>query len=570
MLELLQRNTAFELNAKQVHKYLTKYASISGDIPRGKLEELGKILQNATALVSEAKDLVDSLEGHGEMLRKASGEELKHLSVILSSAEKFHSDYLSGAKVLCRSMWAKFDLNSIFAGISVIFVAVALVVLALLNFSENRLSLLVLVPLIGFIIASAATSCDFNVIIVIPLYIACALLLAMFVFLQKMVLKYTQVIASGFLKKMSLDNIFAAVLCLLQCWASLSNSFVVNEDKLIAFLIQSLIGVKCVQAIWKVYPINNRNLVLRHHLRRFSKKDKKSDISGFFLRLFIAWIAFDIVNRTAIMLRACREEQWSCVPTDFLKPQSTSADKTNLESNRFILTILCTGIIPFSLRQWLRYHGNLNGTTFIVLSVRYTVPLAFIFMCAHWMLQIVPQKMATVFPEMQVWQQVIFPQIVYSMCMATIACVLYSPLYIYTVFKNGRNSLNEGVKSLQETGDNSRIIHALVREVRQNWKRLDGKKVLAGEECEDDTNTPMVYGLGTVFSSAILVLFVAVGLPLMMLLGNGMAMSISLIFFHIFLLLEIHGLSHDAEPGDSARGNSGKCYGVYIQFLGTL
>ena len=56
----------------------------------------------------------------------------------------------------------------------------------------------------------------------------------------------------------------------------------------------------------------------------------------------------------------------------------------------------------------------------------------------------------------------------------------------------------------------------------------------------------------------------------MMLLGNGMALSISLIFFHIFLLLEIHGLSHDAEPGDSARGNSGKCYGVYVQFLSTL
>ncbi|PFX20099.1 GPI ethanolamine phosphate transferase 3 [Stylophora pistillata] len=561
VLELLQRNKAFELNAKQVHKYLTKYASISGDIPKERLEELGKILHNATTLVSEVKDLVDNLGGHEEMIRKASGEELKNLNEKLSSAEEFHSDYLSGAKVLCRSMWAKFDLNSIFTGISVISVGVALVVLALLNFSENRLSLLFLVPLIGFVIASAATSCDFNAIIIIPLYVACALLLALFVFLQKKFMKYTQITVSRFYKKLSVVNIFAAVLCLLQCWASFSNSFVVNEDRLTAFFIQSLIGVNCVQAMWKICPGNSRNIVIRHHFRRFAKKDDMKNISGFILRLLIAWIAFDIVSRTAIILRACREEQWSCVQTDLLKPQSNSADKTTLESNRFILTVLCTGTIPFSIHQWLRYHGNLNGTTFIVLCVRYTLPLAFFFMCIHWMLQIVPQEMAAVFPEMQLWQQIIFPQIVYSLCMATIACVLYSPLYIYTVFKNGRNSLNEGVKSLQETGDNSRIIHALVREVKQNWERLDVKKV---KVCEDDTNTPMVYGLGTVFSSAILVLIVAVGLPLMMLLGNGMALSISLILFQMYLQLEIHGLSHDAELANGGDRNSDTSFSMVV------
>ena len=563
VLDLIQRNTAFDLNTKQVHRYLTEYGSVSGDIPKSRLDELTRILHNATALVSEAEDLVNNLGSQKGMIEKATEEELKHLHEILSSVEEFYNDYLSRVKALCQSMWAKFDLNSIFVGISVIFLGVALVVLTHLDCCVNRLSLLVLMPFVGFILASAATSFNFDFIIVIPLFIACGLLLGVFVFLWKLVIKYSKVKANSFFNSLSTDNIFAVVLCLLQGMALFSNSFVVNEDKLIPFFIQALIAVKCVQAIRKCGVSDYRKLVSRQSSRRFSKKDfKRNSISGFIFRMLIAWIAFDIVNRTAIMLKGCREEQWSCEPTDFLKPMSASTGQNSSASNRFIVTVLCTGIIPLSIRQWLRYQGNLNGISFIVLCVKYTLPLAFFFMCAHWVLQIVPQEMASIFPEVQLWQQIIFPQIVYCLCMATAVCVLYSPLYIYTVFKHKKDSFSERMKSLQDTGDNSKIIHALVREVKQNWEGLDGNKPAAEETGEDDANTPMVYGLATVYSSVILVLCLAVAMPLMMLMGNGMALSISLMCVQIFLLLEIHGLSHDVEPSSGEVGNSGE-YHLY-------
>lgn len=541
VLGLIQRNAAFEVNTKQVHRYLTKYASISGEISKSRLEDLERILHNATALVSETKDLVNKFGGHKGMLQKATEEELLHLHGILSAVEGFYIDYLSQVKTLCQSMWAKFDLNSIFAGISVLFLGVAVVVLTLLDCGV-KYSLLSLIPVLGFILASVVTSFNFSFIILIPLFLLCIVVL----FLQKVLIEKTKVAVNSLFNKLSMDNIFAVVLCFLQCIALFANSFVVNEDKLIAFFTQALIAVKCVQGLWKCGLTDIRKPILRQGTKRFAKKEhKRVSITGFLLRLLIAWIAFDIVTRTAIVLKACREEQWSCVPSNFLKPLSALTDKNYTASNRFILTVLCAGVIPLSIRQWLRYQGNLNGISFVVLCAKFTLPLAFIFICAHWALQIVPPEMNNVFPEVQLLQQIILPQIVYCLCAATVACLMYSPLCLFTVFKGRKNTFSEKMKSLQDPDDTSKVIHALVQEVKENWEDLDGNK----PPLEDDTSTPMVYGLATVYSSALLVLFLAVTLPLMMLLGNGMSLSVFLMCVQIFLLLEIHGLSHDVEPG---------------------
>lgn len=560
VLDLIQRNAAFEVNAKQVHQYLTKYASNSGEISGSRLEDFAKILNNATALVSRTRDLLNNLGGHRGMIEKATTEELAHLREILTTAEGFYIDYLSQVKTLCQSLWAKFDLNSIFVGVTVVFLGVAVVVLTLLD-CGRKLSLLLAIPFMGFALASAVTSFSFSYIIILSLFPLCGLVLGMFISLQKVIIKKAKVIVNCFFNKLSTDSVFAAILCFLQCIALFSNSFVVNEDKLIAFFIQALIAVKCVQALWKCGLSERRRPILRQNSRRLPKKEhKKGSIIGFLLRLLIAWIAFEIVNRTAILLKACREEQWTCVPSDFLKPLSALTDKNFTASNRFIPTVICTGVIPLAIRQWLRYQGNLNGPSFVVLCVKFTLPAAFIFICAHWVLQIVPQEVTSVFPEIHLWQQIILPQMVYCLCVATVACLLYSPLCIYTVLRGSNSSFSERIQSLQGSGDNSRIIHALVREVKQHWQDAEGNNPPVEEIGQDDTNTPMVYGLATVYSSALLVLFLAVTLPLMMLLGNGMSLSVFLMCVQIFLLLEIHGLSHDVEPDRSYENNSGQGY----------
>lgn len=559
VLDLIQRNIAFEINAKQVNRYLTEYASISGEISKSRLEELARILHNATELVSDTRDLVNKFGSHKGLIEKATVEELSHLHEILTAVEGFYIDYLSQVKALCQSLWAKFDLNSIFAGVSVLFLGVAAVVLTLLD-CGRKLSLLAVIPSMGFTLASVVTSFSFNIAIVMSLFPLCVLVLGMFISLQKVIIKRTKVVVGCFFTKLSTDSVFAAVLCFLQCIALFSNSFVVNEDKLIAFFIQALIAVKCVQGLWKYGLSDKRRPFLRQNSRKLPKKEhKRGSIIGFLLRLFVAWIAFDIVNRTAVVLKACREEQWSCVPSDFLKPLSALTDKDFTASNRFILTVLCTGVIPFAVRQWLRYQGNLNGPPFVVLCVKFTLPGAFLLICAHWVLQIVPGEMTSVFPEIRLWQQIILPQMVYCLCVTTVACLVYSPLCVYTVVRGRKTSFSERLQSLQDPGDNSKIIHAVVQEIKQNWHGANGNNPPVEEIGKDDTNKPMVYGLATVYSSALLVLFLAVTLPLMMLLGNGMSLSVFLMCVQMFLLLEIHGLSHDGELGSSYINNSGQC-----------
>ena len=558
LLDMIQRNAAFEINAKQVHRYLTEYVSISGEISTSILEELAKMLNNATALVGKTKDLVNNLGGQREMIEKAM-HELSRLHEMSTTVERFYIDYLSQVKALCQSLWAKFDLNSIFSGITVVFLGVAVVVLTLLD-CGRKFWLLAVIPFMGFALASVVTSFSFSFIIILPLFPLCGLVLGMFISLQKIIIKRTKLAAHCFFNKLSADNVFAAILCFLQCMALLSNSFVVNEDKLMAFFIQALIAVKCVQSLWKCGVNERRRTTLRPSSRKLPKKEhKRGSVIGFVLRLLIAWIAFEIVNRTAITLKACREEQWFCVPSDFLKPLSALTDQNFTASNRFVLTVLCTGAIPLAIRQWLRYQGNLNGPSFVVMCVKFILPAAFIFMSAHWALQIAPQKMSSIYPELQLWQQIILPQMVYCLCIATVACLMYSPLCIYTIFRDRKNSFSERFQSLHASGDSTKIIHALVREVKQSWQGADGNNPPVEEIGRNDADAPMVYGLATVYSSALLVLFLAVALPLMMLLGNGMSLSVFLMFVQIFLLLEIHGLSHDVELDRNYVNNSGQC-----------
>ena len=553
VLGLLQRNAAFELNAKQVHRYLTRYTSISGEIPKSSFQELEEILQNATEFISKAKTFLTKFGGHKEMTENASADDLLYLQGALANSESFFLDYLSRAKALCQSLWAKFDLNSIFVGISVLFIGIAVVVIALLD-RDVLLSLMAFIPFIGLGLASVVTSFNVEFIVVLPSFAVCGLILGIFVFSWRRLT--TEGTVSSFFHKLSLDTILGLIVCFLQCVALFSNSFVVNEDKIIAFFVQALVTVKCVQILWKSGLRENRKPAVRQNSKKSGKKDnKKASINVFLVKLFFAWIAFELVNRTALALKACREEQWYCEPSDFLKPLSALTE--NAASNRFFLTVLCTGVMPLLIWQWLRHQGNLNGPSFVVLCVKFTLPAAFVLMWVHWALQILPQGMNSVFPEVNLWQQIVLPQIVYCLCIAAIAGLVYSPLCIYTVFRSRRHTFNETVNSLQSTDDSSKIIHALVREIKQNWDGLNGSKTQIEDGARDDENTPMVYGLATVYSSGMLVLCLAVALPFMLLLGNGMSLSVVLMFVQMFLLLELHGLHQDVESAGNNINASG-------------
>ena len=544
VLDLVQRNAAFELNARQVHKYLAKYANISGEIPKSTFQELSAILQKTNTFLLETREMLIKLGGQSELAKAASMKDLLLLQDSLNNTERYFLEYLSQAKALCRSLWAKFDFNLIFVGISLLLTGIAVVVVAQFGVRSREMAL---ITFVGLGVPSAVTSLMFNFLVVIPSFVFGLLILGGCVHLWRQTVKRTEATARSFFGQLSIDNFLALVLFSLQCVSMFSNSFVVNEDKLLGFFIQALVTIKCIQILWKSRVRGEKlKLNTKHNFRKSSKKDKeKLTAKGSLLKLSFAWLVFEIANRTAVLFKACREEQLSCTPSEFVKPLSALTEKSSAASSRVILALFCTCVIPLSIRQWLQYQGNLNGRSLVVLCAKYfslaACGLIFFFRA----LEALPQDMSSVFPEVTTWHQIILPQMVYWLCIATIVCLLYSPLCIFTVIRDKRHSINETVSTFAGTKDGSKMIHALVKELKQNWKDLND------DNARDDENTPLVYGLATVYSSSILVLFLAVVLPLMMLLGSGMSLSVTLLFLQMFLLLEIQGIDDDVRSEGS-------------------
>lgn len=551
VLDQIQRSAAFELNAQQVHKYLTQYTAVSGEIPRDTFQELEATLQKANAFLSETNHQLVKFGGRSKLTEKASMEDLENLKESFSNTERYFLAYLSEAKTLCRSLWAKFDFNLIFVGIFVLFIGIAVGVSARLEI-DVHLAHMALITVVGLGVASVVTSFMSNFLVVVLSFFIGVLILGVCQSGLRRTIKSTHATARSFLIQLSVDGILALVLFFFQCASMFSNSFVVHEDKILCFFIQALVTIKCLQILWKSVVCENIKLNTRQNLKKSSKKEnKKSSMKGILLKLSFAWLTFEFANRTAVLLRACREEHAVyCTPSEFLKPLSALTENASSTSHRFILSLLFTGMIPFSIWKWLLYQGNLNGRSFVVLSVKFALPASFVLMSVHWALQTLPQEMSSLFPEVNMWQQIILPQMVYWLCIATVACFVYSPLCIYTVIRGRRHSIDEAVQSLQGANDSFKMIHLLVKEVKQNWNDLNENGA------KDHQNTPLVYGLATVYSSSLLVFFLAVAIPLMMLLGSGMSFSVVVICVQMFLLLEIQGICHDV------RSRNGDIFGT--------
>ena len=565
----MHRTAAFELNAAQVRRYLTKYASLTAEISQATLTKLVKTLDDATAHSTEIRHLINSYGGRGAFFERATASQLAHVDEKLSAAEALFKDFLSQAKSLCQALWAKFDLVSSFTGIFLLFLNIVVVLLFLCDTPRlvtkisTMVKLSVLATIAGSVFAFFLSPRDIDMPFWSAVSLASGLLLGVAVFTRTSLLQRIGQKPSSWysLYKPSANSASALVFCFLQCAAMFSNSFVVNEDTQVAFFVQTLFTVKCVQALWQNRELERRKLLMRSAQapKKLTKERKADAVTTFFFRICLAWAVFVVVNRTALLFRACREEQWTCKPSEFLKPLSVLSEQYYTANNRFVLTVICVGLIPLGARQWLAYQGNLNGPSTGVLCVKFALPFAFVLVCVHWALQIAPQGVNEGFAELLRWQQVFLPRMVYCLCFVTVACLAYSPICVYTVFRGRKSSLTETIQTLQRADEKSKVIHVLFKELKQKWQEnIEEQVVFENGTAGNDENTPTVYGLATVYSSALLVLFVAVILPMAMILGDGLALPVFLMCVQMILLLEVHGLCYDVESSRTSDRISGK------------
>lgn len=515
---------ALRLNAQQISHYIQAYSKQSSEFPQKKFTVLQAMLNKAEDDSQKlATALVTSHPNDAGVVGK------------LKELESLYSDYIREIRVMCQNIWAKFDIGAMLLGILIIIIA-NLFCIYLLNIPLTES--LPKGVYVGTITSSLLVAyCVYQVLfmaedvgsvlslfmLVIDIVVILAIIIGMVANKpnngQKPEIHQEVAVCSDFTM-----SYIASLAALLQFAGYFSNSYVVHEDSVTAFLCHSLLMLQFYFVARQEARSTEDDISKRRKSpgRLSLNKALTNPIS---LMFFVSMLCSICIRLTA-SFRSCREEQWTCVPSDFLMSLASLTDNANGFKNfRYFLSVCCLICTVIAVRTWLAYKGNLTGLSPSVLIFRYGTPLAAVCIALHWAVQGLPQK---ILDSLSSWQQVILPRIAYAVIISSLIILLIKPLMIYVV--------SQSDTSIPTPRSEGQVIPALFKQMKTNWKKYFTNDIQAQER------PPMVYGLGTVFSASVLYCVLMVSLLVMLLLGDGPSPSIILALITVYLFLEVHSV----------------------------
>jgi phosphatidylinositol glycan class O len=304
-----------------------------------------------------------------------------------------------------------------------------------------------------------------------------------------------------------------------------SNSYVVNEDSVSSFFSQSLLllhGWELARALLrresKAGRTQSRRKVLFDFFRHLTSPTA--------LLVMILSLAAGCLRLSHVFF-ACREEQRDCITPSLLRSLSVLAEVTASQRNlRYFISVVVVIAIPVFWQKWMRHHGNLTGFAPGVLWVSYGLPLSAVCLCLYWALQALPPGLH---PSPQ--QMVALPRVLYALSALCLVIFLLKPLCILLA---PQTTPEDGLRY-----SNQNLIPRVYNHIRLHWRRhLRPLPTSSPEE-----KPPVVYGLATVYSSSLLLLISSVLPMIYMLLGDGLAPSLTLFLAVLFIVLELNAVS---------------------------
>ncbi|KAK3601443.1 hypothetical protein CHS0354_033569 [Potamilus streckersoni] len=522
--QVYHRVQALRLNALQISHYINAYMKISRDLP----EELYTELQLSLSLTEDdLQKLVTKLSSHGKV------EEV-HLK--FHSLEKRYITYIQSVQAMCRDVWAKFDLGAMTLGILTLLVAFVLTVYCI------KIS-----PLIceGKFPGSAACVFIASFVYIVHIIIQASFLEGGMVLFMAFILGLVDL---GFIgiaiqkvhgdskgekfqnltnrsnfelsQSFSFENLFNLFVITLSMAGYFSNSFVVYDSSISVFLTQTLILMASFKTVQEhLRTVQGTQKEMHGKKARTTSKVKFSNIVQHPVFLTLCLTAFcSLCICLTKNFQACREEQVNCINSRFLERLiNLNSGEKNL---RYFFSIVCLGILVLIPYLLLKHYGNLNGNSLPVLCMKYTIPLLAVFCALHWAVQGLPQN---VLDSMPVWQQIVLPRIVHVFCIFNLLVFLAQPLLVYILPQNKSLSLPYGQSS-------EHLMHTVYRHIKVNWQDYFSNS---------KDKPPVVFGLGTVYTSGVLYIGTLVSLMLCLLLGDGMTPSVLLGWFSVLSFLEI-------------------------------
>ncbi|KGL97043.1 GPI ethanolamine phosphate transferase 3 [Charadrius vociferus] len=241
----------------------------------------------------------------------------------------------------------------------------------------------------------------------------------------------------------------------------------------------------------------------------------------------------------------CREEIPQCRPSLFLSPLA-SLRNARAKNLFYLLCVALLAGLVYAVRSWLRHYGNLNSSDPLVLFVRWGFPLVVLCIACYWAVASSADDSLGKLQELVQVAVVAFPWAVYGLASMGLLLLLCNPMTVFA--KDTRESAGSIVTPyLGVPSSEVDFLHV----IPQIYKRMQEsqKSRLERGSCKA---TVAAYGLGSVYSAALIIALTLLGFLLMLLHSERLSLAFLLLFLEAFVLLHIHtrarGLAGDAEP----------------------
>ncbi|XP_033210819.1 GPI ethanolamine phosphate transferase 3 isoform X2 [Belonocnema kinseyi] len=306
---------------------------------------------------------------------------------------------------------------------------------------------------------------------------------------------------------------FARTVLLLTLCCVFSNSYVINENRVLSFLLVTLI---CMM----IYNVRKESPpeIPEKKSKLFPKTMSKSAFWMIMLSLgFIACCAVRISN----YFWRCRDDLQESICSTVVMGKAGSIDSKNFEKLLLIIALVVLAFYITIVRLWMRNCGNLVGFAPSTIFAQYCPGVIVVFMGCYWVLRL-PQDAKIKF--VLSWQINALPGMIYVLLLLGIFLLFYRPLTVYVLPKK-KESINV------YKGEN--VVPRLFERMKD---MIYQKKPDVGDDL------PIVYGLGTIYSATFIMYSMIFMLLHALLLGHVLAPSIFALFVTCICILGITGI----------------------------
>ncbi|XP_035233576.1 GPI ethanolamine phosphate transferase 3-like isoform X2 [Stegodyphus dumicola] len=342
-------------NCIQVQKYLQAYSTVFGELP--------------DAFVALAVEQLKNIS----MLWQKISDNVNHSKNILSEICASYTKYLYYVRNVCEKKWATFNFELITLGTIILCFT-----LAFNCWIAEQLSF-------KYFLFIFCTILFFSLLLTLYIFSKISIWLVITVIMLYLLVMYYKLLIGELLHFcLKLSNV-PFLICTLFFFASFSNSFVINEDRVLLYFLQSAILytfcpciVECIKYLFP-NPANKT---------KTGKKNQKVTFKFILQPVFLSCLMACV--RLGSMFYKCREEQTQCVNYDIIISLEKLHHNESYKLSRLLLSLISL-IIPVAIfLQIISSKFPSKSLTVSAVCIKYGIFFVCVCTSLRWWLNIVP------------------------------------------------------------------------------------------------------------------------------------------------------------------------------------